>query len=191
MLNPFVGEILLFPFNFPPRGFAFCQGQLLPIAQNTALFSLLGTIYGGNGTTHFALPNLQGRIPVGFGQGSGLTNHDQGETGGSETIALTTAQMPLHTHAISASSVMPTTACRNDAGNQQTAVNNVPAAESAGVTATYGSGPAGALMRTGNIAFSGTASAPPAGGDQAHENRQPYLAMNYCIALQGVFPARP
>jgi len=127
MLNPFVGEILLFPFNFPPRGFAFCQGQLLPIAQNTALFSLLGTIYGGNGTTHFALPNLQGRIPVGFGQGSGLTNHDQGETGGSETIALTTAQMPLHTHAISASSVMPTTACRNDAGNQQTAVNNVPA----------------------------------------------------------------
>jgi microcystin-dependent protein len=191
MVNPFVGEILFFPFNFAPIGFAFCRGQLLPIAQNTALFSLLGTTYGGNGTTNFALPNLQGRVPIGFGQGPGLTNHDQGETGGSETIALTTAQMPLHTHAISASSVMPTMACRNGAGNQQTPVDNVPAAESAGVTAMYSSGPAEALMRTGNIAFSGTASAPPAGGGQGHENRQPYLAMNYCIALQGVFPARP
>jgi microcystin-dependent protein len=190
MLNPFVGEILLFPFNFPPKGFAFCRGQLLPINQNTALFSLLGTLYGGDGKSNFALPNLQARVPTAFGQGPGLTARPQGETGGSESIALTTTQMPLHTHTMSAGSVKPTMACLNGGGNQQSPVNNVPATESAGVTATYSSAPAEALMRPGNIAFSGTGSAAPAGGGLAHENRQPYLALNYCIALQGVFPPR-
>jgi microcystin-dependent protein len=192
MLNPFVGEILLFPFHFPPKNFAFCRGQILLISQNTALFSLLGTAYGGNGQTTFALPNLQGRVPMGVGQGPGLTDRPSlGEAGGSETIALTTAQMPAHTHTMSASSVMPTIACRNGAGNQQTPVDHVPAAESAGVTAMHSSAPGDALMRTGNIAFSGTASAAPAGGDQGHENRQPYLGLSYCIALAGVFPPRP
>jgi len=120
MLNPFVGEIVLFPFDFAPKNFAFCRGQLLPISQHAALYSLLGTTYGGDGKTTFALPDLQGKVPMAFGQ----------------------------------------------------------------------AGPAEALTRTGNIAFSGTANAPPAGGGQGHENRQPYLAMNYCIALAGVFPPR-
>jgi microcystin-dependent protein len=190
MLNPFVGEILLLPFNFPPKGYAFCHGQLLSISQNTALFSLLGTFYGGDGKSTFALPNLQGRVPMAFGQGPGLTMRHQGETSGSDGVALTTAQMPAHTHAMSASSVKPAMACRSGAGNHQSPVDNVPAAESAGVTAIYSGGPAEALMRTGNIAFSGTASAAPAGAGLPHENRQPYLTLNYCIALQGVFPPR-
>jgi microcystin-dependent protein len=185
----FVGQIMLFPFNFAPTGFAFCRGQLLPIGQNTALFSLLGTNFGGNGTTHFALPNLQGRVPMGFGQGPGLTDHPfLGETGGSETLPLTTAQMPLHSHPMSATSAVATVACKNGAGDRQTPVGTVPATESAGVTATYSSAPPNAMMRPGNIALSGTTA--PAGGAQPHENRQPYLAMSYCIALQGIFPPR-
>jgi microcystin-dependent protein len=191
MLNPFVGEILLFPFNFPPTGYAFCRGQLLPINQNQALFSLIGTFYGGDGKSSFALPNLQAKVSMGVGNGPGLTSHEfPGATGGSETTPLTTAQMPAHTHVMSASSVQPTMTCLNGAGNQQTPAGNVPATESAGVTATYTGGPADALMRNGNIALTGPASAAPAGGGQPHENRQPYLALNYCIALQGVFPPR-
>jgi microcystin-dependent protein len=190
MPTSFVGEILLVGFNFPPKGYAFCQGQLLPIQQNTALFSLLGTMYGGNGQTNFALPNLQGSVPLGFGQGPGLTDHPQGEKSGSETIQLTTQQMPLHTHVVNASSVLAAVASRSGAGNQQTPVGNVPASESAGVTATYSNGLPDATMRAGNIAVSGTATASPAGNDQPHENRQPYLTMNYVIALQGVFPPR-
>jgi microcystin-dependent protein len=187
MLNPFVGEILLFPFNFPPNGFAFCRGQLLLITQNLALFSLIGTTYGGNGTTHFALPNLQGRVPMGFGQGPGLTDHPfLGETGGSETIPLTIAQMPMHTHGTSV--LNETAACRNGTGDSQTPVSSVPATESTGVTATYSSALPNATMRPGNIAVSGTMA--PVGADLPHENRQPHLAMSYCIALQGIFPSR-
>jgi microcystin-dependent protein len=191
MSDTFVGQILLFPFNFPPNGFAFCRGQLIPISQNTALFALLGTTYGGNGQTNFGLPNLQGRVPLGFGQGPGLTDYQQGQTGGSDTIALTTPQIPQHSHAMTAGSVLPSLmACRSGAGNQLTPVGNLLATESTGVTATYGAAP-NAPMRTGNIAFSGTASALPAGGGQGHENRQPFLALNYCIALVGVFPPLP
>ena len=140
--NPFVGEILLLPFNFPPHGFAFCHGQLLQIAQNTALFLLIGTMYGGDGQTTFALPNLQARVPMGFGQGAGLTDRQQGTIGGSETITLSSAQMPQHTHAM-----RPTVACRNGAGNQQTPVNNVPATESVGVTALFSNAPPNNTMR--------------------------------------------
>ena len=181
----FVGQILLVPFNFAPLGFAFCQGQLLNIAQHTALFSLLGTMYGGDGKTTFALPNLQARVPMGFGQGPGLTDREQGTIGGSETITLSSAQMPQHTHAM-----RPVVACRNGAGNQQTPVNNVPATESVGVTALFSNAPPNNTMRAGNIVFTGTPTAASAGGGQPHENRQPYLALNYCIALQGVFPPR-
>jgi microcystin-dependent protein len=182
----FVGQIKLFPFNFPPIGFAFCQGQLLPISQNTALFSLLGTTYGGNGTSTFALPNLQGAVPLGFGQGPGLSLRTQGMTGGSETITLTTPEMPRHTHALTALSV----ACHNGKGNERTPVGNLLATESAGVTATYASASPSATMRAGSIAASGNATVASAGSGNSHENRQPYLAMNYCIALQGIFPPR-
>jgi microcystin-dependent protein len=185
MIDVFVGEILFFPFNFPPVGYAFCQGQLLSISQNTALFSLLGTTYGGDGKTNFALPNLQAKVPMGFGQGPGLSDRFQGETGGAATITLSPAQMPQHTHAM-----RPTVACRSGAGNQQTPVNNVPATESVGVTALFSNATPNSTMRAGNIVFTGTPTAASAGGGQPHENRQPYLTINYCIALQGVFPAR-
>jgi microcystin-dependent protein len=191
MSDTFVGQILLLPFNFPPKGFAFCQGQLLPISQNTALFSLLGTIYGGDGRVTFALPNLQGRVPMGFGQGPGLTDRQQGEVGGADALPLTTAQMPAHSHALTTTSVVPSVQCWSGAGDQATPESNVPATESTGVTATYSSLPSNASMRTGNIALSGTATATAAGGGLPHDNRQPYLSLNYCIALQGVFPQRP
>ncbi|MEO6238347.1 MAG: tail fiber protein [Vicinamibacterales bacterium] len=187
-LDPFVGQILWLPFTFPPRGYAFCQGQLLPISQNTALFSLLGTTYGGNGQTTFALPNLQGAAPVGFGQGPGLSDYVQGETGGSETVALSLAQMPSHTHPVGAAA--GSIACKNGRGNQQTPAGNVPAIESTGVTATYGSAPTAATMQAGSVALGGTAAAAVSGAGQGHENMQPYLTLNYCIALQGVFPPR-
>jgi microcystin-dependent protein len=188
-VDPFVGQILFFPFNFPPKGYAFCQGQLLPISQNTALFSLLGTTYGGNGQSTFALPNLQGAVPLGPGQGPGLTDHYLGEVGGSEFITLTTPQIPAHAHAVSANSA--TVACKNGPGNKQTPEANVPATESAGVTATYSSALPNNVMRAGNIALGGTATATANTGGQPHENRQPFLTINYCIALQGIFPPRP
>lgn len=193
MSDQFVAEIRWFPFNFPPKGWAFCAGQLLPINQNTALFSLLGTIYGGDGRTNFALPNLQGRVPIGFGQGPGLTNRDQGEIGGADTVTVDATTMPQHTHGISATVAAKATAA---AGNQQSPALNVPAVEAAGVTATYSNAGPTADMRANSIAFGGTATPQPAGGAgqggaaNAHENRQPYLTLNYCIALQGVYPSR-
>jgi len=186
MVDPFVGQILFFPFNFPPRGFAFCQGQLLPISQNTALFSLLGTMYGGDGKTNFALPDLRGRVPIGFGQGPGLFDYEQGTTGGSETITLLQSEIPAHTHAIT-NALTATARCKNGPGNQRTPVGNVPAIEAGQVTATYSAAP-DANMRTGAIGVTGTSAV--AGGGLPHDNRQPYLALNYCIALQGVFPPR-
>jgi microcystin-dependent protein len=183
----FLGQIVLLPFNFAPVGFALCQGQILPISQNTALFALLGTQYGGDGKTTFALPNLQGRVALGFGQGPGLTERAQGTTGGTEAIALTVDTMSRHSHALPATSV----ACRDGAGDSQTPVGNVPATESTGVTATYASSPANASMRAGSIAASGSATVAPSGSGVPHENRQPYLVMNFCIALQGIFPQRP
>src|SRR5215831_8639728 len=111
MSEPFLGMIILVGFTFPPRGWAFCQGQLLPISQNTALFSLLGTTYGGNGQTTFALPDLRGRVPVGFGQGPGLSNYTQGQVGGVENVTLAINQMPIHTHALG--SIQATAKARN------------------------------------------------------------------------------
>lgn len=172
MADPFVAEVRMFGFNFAPRGWAFCNGQLMPLAQNTALFSLLGTTYGGNGINNFALPNLQAASPIGPGQGPGLSWRDLGETGGSAAVSLLESQVPAHTHALLATS---TTSTGNPAGAALAPV-------AAGGGEAYRSAPATAtLMGADSISSVGGA---------AHNNRQPYLALNFCIALQGVYPPR-
>lgn len=173
MSDQFVGEIRIMANNFAPQGWALCQGQLLPLAQNTALFSLLGTTYGGNGVSTFALPDLRGRAPMFFGQGPGLTNRFIGETAGNTSVTLTTAQIPVHQHSYAA---RPTGA--------------VPPQ----------SAPSGlALARTNSRPYSSTAAAVGqmgttavglAGGDGAHNNMMPYLTMNFIIALIGIYPPR-
>jgi microcystin-dependent protein len=190
MSTPFLGMIALLPYNFPPRGWAFCQGQILSIAQNTALFSLLGTTFGGNGQTNFALPDLRGRVPIGFGQGPGLSNFTLGEVSGVETVTLTVNELPIHTHVITLSNLAATANVKSGAGNRQTPVGNIPAIEAAGVTAVYSNAAADATMAPGAISVTGTATASSAGSNQPFSIRQPYLTMNYCIALEGIFPSR-
>lgn len=171
MADPFVAEIRIFPFNFAPKGWAWCDGQLLPISQNTALFSLLGTTYGGNGKSNFALPDLQGRAPMHPGQGPGLSLHDLGETGGSETVTLLESEIPAHSHAMSVSS--------------QLGLENIPTGQRFAMGDGINLyGPASALTPMSDQALA------PAGGDQPHNNLQPYLTFYFCIALQGVFPPR-
>ena len=176
MSDQFVGEIRLFGFNFAPTGWALCNGQLLPISQNTALFSLLGTNYGGDGHSNFGLPNLQGSAPLQQGQGAGLSFYDLGEIGGASSVALLTTQIPSHTHA---------PGCLNGAGTLTTPAGNVWASAKVGkqaenrYTATPGTG---ALMAAQMLA--------PVGGGQPHNNLPPYLVLNFCIALQGIFPPR-
>ena len=171
-IDPFLGEIMLFAGDFVPRGYAACNGQLLPIAQNQALFSLLGTTYGGNGQTTFALPDLRGRVPIHVGQGPGLSDRILGEVGGEEAHTLTVAEMPGHTHVMTARSGNGTTASPAGA---------LFARDGADVP-HYGAG-ADTQLSPGAIAV--------AGGSQPHNNMQPYLALQYCIALTGVFPPRP
>lgn len=173
MADPFVAEIRIFPFNFAPRGWAWCDGQLLPLSQNTALFSLLGTTYGGNGKSNFALPDLQGRAPMHPGQGPGLSLHDLGETGGSETVSLLESEIPAHSHAMRAHDI--------DLGELNAPANNRSLAKSANATAYTAA--ANLVNMSDNILT-------PAGGDQPHNNLQPYLTFYFCIALQGVFPPR-
>jgi microcystin-dependent protein len=170
MTAPFVGEIRMFGFNFAPRNYAFCHGQIMSIAQNTALFSLLGTTYGGNGQTTFALPNLIGRAPMSFSQGPGLSPRDLGEVGGSESVALLSTEMPAHGHAMSAQS------SRADRANAS------GAALAASADPVYSSGSSVGPMHAQAIGFTG--------GNQPHNNMQPYMAINFCIALLGIFPAR-
>jgi microcystin-dependent protein len=174
MSDPFVAEIRIFPFNFPPKGWAFCDGQLMPISQNTALFSLLGTTYGGDGKSTFALPDLQGNAPMQPGQGQGLSLRDLGESSGVESITLLVSEIPLHTHTQLASP---------DPANVQIPVNTACLARASGGSA-YSTSTAGL-----------TPMAPQmlslAGGGLPHNNMQPYLTLNFCIALQGVFPQRP
>ena len=182
MSDPFVAEIRIFPFNFPPKGWAFCNGQLLPLSQNTALFALLGTVYGGDGKSTFALPDMQDCTPMQQGQGQGLSQRFLGEMSGSETVTLLVSEIPFHTHILSASNAEPT--------------GDAPAAElpargfwdsgsESGQLAYYT--PASGAPRV-NMAPQALA---PAGGSLPHNNMQPYLTLNYCIALQGIFPARP
>jgi microcystin-dependent protein len=171
MADPFVAEIRIFPFNFAPKGWAWCDGQLMPLSQNTALFSLLGTTYGGDGKSNFALPDLQGRAPMHPGQGPGLSLHDLGETGGSETVTLLESEIPAHSHGLTAV---------EDDGTFKT--------------------PAGMFLGGGNAMYINPNQAvnttlageslAPAGGDQPHNNMMPYLTFYFCIALQGVFPPR-
>ena len=173
-MDPFVAEIRIFPFNFAPKGWAFCDGQLLPISQNTALFSLLGTTYGGDGKSNFALPDMQGNAPMHPGQGPGLSLHDLGETGGSQTVTLLKSEIPAHSHSL-------LTAIQDFADLGAPASNR--ALSKTGKGSGYKTSPqANAIM-----AFQAVA---PTGGDQPHNNMQPFLTLNFCIALQGVFPPR-
>lgn len=174
MSDPFVAEIRIFPFNFAPTGWALCNGQLLPISQNTALFSLLGTNYGGNGVSVFGLPNLQGSAPVQQGQGAGLSQYFLGESGGVETITLITSELPIHSHQASGAS-----------GSGPTSP--------AGAGTTWGAFPGRTpppLYVDGNPNVNMGNALSAAGSSQPHNNMQPYLALNFCIALQGIFPAR-
>lgn len=169
--EPILGSIGIFAGNFAPRGWAFCNGQLLSIAQNTALFSLLGTTYGGNGQTTFALPNLQGRTPIHAGQGSGLSNRNLGEQGGTESHTLMVGEIPAHAHALNANSAVGTT---------DTAAGNVIAKNAAGVP-QFSAAPDSPMAAS---------SIGATGGSQPHNNMPPFLALNYCIALEGIFPSR-
>lgn len=173
MSDQFVAEIRIFPFNFPPTGWAFCDGQLMPISQNTALFSLLGTTYGGDGKSTFALPNMQGNAPMQPGQGQGLSLRDLGEMSGVESITLLVSEIPLHTHVLMADDADPaeSNVCTNNAMGRSKNGN--------------------AYTTTATITQMAFQALPPAGGGLPHNNMQPYLTLNFCIALQGIFPQRP
>lgn len=190
MSEPFIGEIILVGFNFAPQGWAFCNGQLLAISENEPLFQLIGTTYGGDGVSTFAVPDLRGRVPVGTGQGPVTTSYTIGDQTGSETVTVTPAQLPQHTHTIDTSALTVTAKCRNAPGNQQTPVGNVPAIEAAGVTMTYSNASPDANMNGAAVAMGGAITAANTGGSQPHDNRQPYLVMNYCICTSGIFPAQ-
>jgi microcystin-dependent protein len=176
MADPFVAEIRIFPFTFAPKGWAFCNGQLMPLSQNTALFSLLGTTYGGDGKSNFALPDLQGRAPMHPGQGSGLSLHDLGETGGAETVTLLQSEMPFHTHQIMSSSNPPP-------ANAGVPDPSVSLSRSSGTTAYQ-------VPPLSNLGMMDPQAIGIAGASLPHNNMQPYLTFNFNIALQGVFPPR-
>lgn len=179
----YIGEIRQFGCNFAPRNWALCQGQLVAIASNTALFSILGTTYGGNGTTTFALPDLRGRTPIGQGQGPGLTPYTLGEQAGTETVTLITTEMPAHSH---------TTNTRNLPSNDA-AYTNVPTTGYFVSRFLYHTGSAGRAWRPAPLTSATTLAAQTvslAGGNQPHNNMQPYLGANFCICTAGVFPAR-
>jgi len=169
MSEPFLGMIAIYGFNFAPRGWAMCNGQILPIAQNTALFSLLGTTYGGNGQTTFALPDLRSRVPLHFGQGPGLSNYDLGQQSGTENVTLTVNSMPGHTHTFAPP-------CSSQAASSSKAPNNVPSAGG-----TYNNAPDSTM---------GGGTTGPTGGNQPFPIIQPILGLNFCIALEGIFPSR-
>jgi microcystin-dependent protein len=190
MSEPFVGEIILCGFNFAPTGWALCNGQLLPIAQYDTLFNLIGTTYGGDGQTTFALPDLRGRVPLGQGQGPSLQNRTIGEFAGNEAVTLTVPQLPSHTHPIDTSAFSATTKCKNGPGNQATPVGNVHATEAAGATMVYSNAVANATMNAETATVSGAVTVAPTGGSTAHGNMQPFLTMNFCISLFGIFPSQ-
>ena len=174
MADPFVAEIRIFGFNFAPRGWATCDGQLLPLSQNTALFSLLGTTYGGNGKSNFALPNMAGNTPMHWGQSTTGTIYDLGQVGGSAYVTLLESEIPSHTHLLQVAA---------DIGDQNAPLNtrSLTTSNNGPIYAPDSSAPS-------NMAFQSLA---PYGGSLPHNNLQPYLTLMFCIALQGVFPARP
>lgn len=174
MGTPILGEVKIISWNFAPQGWAFCNGQFLPINQNQALFSILGTSYGGNGQTTFALPDFRGRVPIHWGSGFGGSSFTVGEKAGQEAHTLTLSEMPAHNHFMNVFTTNTTNATTSGSGNYWgTTADN---------TLLYGSGQGNAVMAPG--------TSGPIGGSQPHENRQPYLALNFIIALQGVFPSR-
>jgi microcystin-dependent protein len=175
--TPFLGEIRMFGFNFAPIGWAFCQGQLLPISQNPALFALIGTFYGGNGSSNFALPDLRSRVPLSMGQGTGLSNYNIGQAGGTETVTLSVTQMPSHNHPVNASDSRDFSLL----GPSDRA--DSPAGHVLARGDIYAGAPDGAtVMNAGMIGDTGAAD--PVG------IIQPYLSLNFCIALTGIFPSR-
>ncbi|MBU8895692.1 phage tail protein [Corallococcus sp. H22C18031201] len=176
MSDPFIGEIRMFGGNFAPRGWAFCNGQLLSIAQNSALFSILGITYGGNGQTTFALPDLRGRSPMQWGQGPGLSPRTLGEQGGTETVTLVANQMPAHTHSLVAS------VTQADAANPEGMFNAIQVDSSTQQPVNMYNATAGTTMSPQAIGI--------AGGSQPHNNMAPYLCVSFIIALQGVYPSR-
>ncbi len=176
MSSPFLAEIRIFPFNFAPKGWAFCNGQLLPISQNTAVFSLLGTTYGGDGKSTFALPNLQGSAPLMPGQGPGLSLYDLGQAGGETNVTLIKSEMPAHRHTPHANS---------GAGTQSSPANADWASAKVlrqGINLYTKSNP-NTTMRPQTLGLTG--------GNLPHNNMPPYLVLNFCIAMQGIFPSRP
>jgi microcystin-dependent protein len=174
--EPFIGEIIIVGFTFAPRGYALCSGQTLAISTNTALFSLLGTTYGGNGQTTFALPNLQGRIAVGAGQGPGLSSYQLGQVSGLPNVTLQSTQMPSHTHTIQGN---------GGDGTQSSPIGNFFAGPGADRDLfAYNAGTTGGTVNMNPTAVSMN------GGSQPHNNMMPHLTLNYCIALQGIFPSR-
>lgn len=170
-MEPLIGQIILFAGNFAPRGWALCQGQLLSISQHAALFSILGTTYGGNGKTTFALPDLRGCVPIGAGQGTQLSPHQLGDRGGSETVTLTEAQLPTHTHTLQASTA---TAASKDPANNLLAKSRV--------LPSYATTDSLIEMHKTSIASTGAG--------QPHNNMPPFLTLNYIIAIEGIFPPR-
>jgi len=170
MSEPYLGMIIIVPYNFSPRGWAFCSGQILPIAQNTALFSLIGTTFGGNGQTTFALPDLRGRVSNSSGQGPGLSSYDLGQVGGVESQTLTIGQMPSHNHTVAA---------------------NGGDADSGKVSGKFlGNSSATSYIATSDGTLMNQAVINLTGGSQPFSLLQPYLTLNYCIALEGIFPSR-
>jgi microcystin-dependent protein len=174
MASPFVAEIRIFSFNFPPTGWAFCNGQLMPISQNTALFSLLGTYYGGDGKSTFALPDLQGNVAMGQGDGPGLSQRFLGESGGEQAVTLLVTEIPAHTHGMNG-------------------ITPPPPSTSSSPSPTVGFGRSNggqAFTTTGALVDMSPQEVAPTGSSFPHNNMMPYLALNYCIAMQGVFPPR-
>lgn len=171
MADPFIAEIRMFGFNFAPTGWAFCNGQILPISQNTALFSLLGTTYGGDGKSTFALPDLQGSAPLHPGQGQGLSLYDLGQASGTESVTLLQTEIPVHTHTVMTG---------EDFGDVTTPANSILTLSTGGFA--YGS--------NASLTTMGPQTLAPAGGSLPHNNMMPYLTLNFCIALQGIYPQR-
>ena len=173
MAEPFIGQIIQVGFDFAPRGYAFCSGQQLSIAQNTALFSLLGTQFGGNGQTTFGLPDLRGRVAIHQGTGPGLSSYTMGQASGTENVTLLSTQMPAHNHLMSTTNV---------AGAVPTPGGNFVAPSSDSALSSFRPTSDGSTLNPQAIGL--------AGGNQPHPNMQPYLVINFCIALQGIFPSR-
>jgi microcystin-dependent protein len=178
-MNPYLGQILMVAFNFAPVGWALCNGQILSIAQNTALFSLLGTTYGGDGISNFALPNLQGRVAIHQGQGAGLSPYIIGNVGGTENVTLTTTQMPSHNHLINVNNTLGTAA---DPTNSIQAQAGSGDPRNPSLISQFTSAAATGTMAQNAVSMTG--------GSQPHANIQPYLTINFIIALQGIFPSR-